>query len=353
MQKQLDHIRKRYTEIEQELQKEGVSSDPQKLRRLTSEQAELSETVELIDKLTKTEQDIKETTALINDQEMRAIAEEDLIRLKEDKKKLEESLQQALVPKDPNDNKNVIAEIRAGAGGDEAGLFASDLFRMYSRLAESKNYRINIMSANRTGIGGFKEIIFSIKGRDVYKNLKYESGVHRVQRIPDTEKMGRVHTSTVTVAIMPEAAAVDIDINPEDLRIDTFRASGHGGQSVNKTESAVRITYLPTKTVVSCQDEKSQLKNREKALKILRARILADKMSKAQQKEADLRRSQVGTGDRSEKIRTYNYPQSRVTDHRIGYSTKNLAGIMEGRLNELIATLIKEDEKRKLEQLDV
>jgi peptide chain release factor 1 len=274
-----------------------------------------------------------------------------LEKLNQEKERLEQELEVALLPKDPDDQKNVIMEIRAGAGGDEAALFAADLFRMYSRFAEKNNWRVDIMNSNRLGIGGFKEIIFDVSGKDVYSKLKYESGVHRVQRVPETESSGRIHTSTATVAVLPEAEDVELEINPKDLRIDVFRSSGPGGQSVNTTDSAVRITHIPSGLVVSCQDEKSQLKNKEKALKILRSRLLAQKEEQERKKEGETRKIQIGTGDRSEKIRTYNFPQNRVTDHRITYSAHNIESVMNGNLDQFIEKLKEADQKKKLASL--
>jgi peptide chain release factor 1 len=270
------------------------------------------------------------------DAELKELAEEELLTLREKKSALEKELKLLLLPKDPNDEKNILLEIRAGAGGDEAALFAAELFRMYSRYAELHNWRLEILSINHTGLNGLKEVIALIEGQGAYSRLKYESGVHRVQRVPETEAGGRIHTSTATVAVLPEAEEVEIEINNDELRIDTFRAGGHGGQSVNKLETAVRITHLPTGLAVSCQDEKSQHKNKQKALKILRSRLLDIKVQEQQSQIANDRKSQVGTGDRSEKIRTYNFPQNRVTDHRVGLTLHKLGQIMEGDLQEMI-----------------
>ena len=283
------------------------------------------------------------------DDEVGALATEELSKLEEERDRLLGQLRLALVPRDPADDKNVIMEIRAGAGGEEAGLFAADLFRMYSRYASAKGWPTDVLSSNETGIGGFKEIIFEISGRSAYGKLKYESGVHRVQRVPVTESSGRIHTSTATVAVLPEAQEVDIAIDPNDLRIDTFRASGAGGQHVNKVDSAVRITHLPTGMVVTCQDERSQIKNRAKAMAVLRARLLDMERQRQFQEVSDARRSQVGTGDRSEKIRTYNYPQGRVSDHRIGLTLHNLESVLEGDLDEIIDAVAAADHAKKLE----
>jgi len=279
---------------------------------------------------------------------MKRLAREEMTRLADAKQKVEEDLRMILLPKDPNDEKNILLEIRAGTGGDEAGLFALDLFRMYSKFAEKRQWRIEVLSRNYTGVGGLKEIIALIEGKRVYSQLKYESGVHRVQRVPVTESQGRIHTSTVTVAILPEAEEVDIQIDPNDLRIDIFRSSGPGGQSVNTTDSAVRVTHLPTGMVVSCQDEKSQHKNKAKALKILRARLLDKAKEEKQMEISEKRRTQVGTGERSERIRTYNFPQGRVTDHRIGLTVYRLPNVLEGELDEFIQALTTHDQAEAL-----
>ncbi len=349
MQERLDKIKKEYEEITNQLNS-GKILDSTKLTELSKRQAELRDVVDLINRLEEVNKQIKENEEILKEQdnELVAIAQEELDNLKTEKIKLNKNLEVSLLPKDVNDSKNVIVEIRAGAGGDEAALFAANLFRMYSKYAESKRWKIEIMNSNRTGIGGFKEIIFSVKGNNVYKNLKYESGVHRVQRVPETEKSGRIHTSTATVAVLPEAEDVEISIDPGDLKIDTFRSSGPGGQSVNTTDSAIRITYLPTNLVVTCQDEKSQHKNKAKALKILKSRILFQKQEEDNKKRGDERKMQVGTGDRSEKIRTYNFPQDRITDHRIKFSVKNLPGVLSGKLGVLLGKLEEEDQKLKL-----
>ena len=287
----------------------------------------------------------------IDDNEFRHMVEEELAELRARKEALDEQLPILLLPRDPNDDKNVIVEIRGGVGGEEAALFAGDLFRMYSRYAEAQGWKVNIMDANPTEIGGFKEISFAVEGQGAYSKLKYESGTHRVQRVPVTESGGRIHTSAVTVAVLPEADEVDVDIRPEELRIDTYRAGGAGGQYVNKTESAIRITHLPTGIVVQCQDEKSQLKNKEKAMRVLRARVL----EQAQQQQADAiaadRKSQVGSGDRSQRIRTYNFPQGRVTDHRIGLTLHKLESVLNGQLDELINALITADQAERLKKV--
>ncbi|MFS8544492.1 MAG: peptide chain release factor 1, partial [Limnochordales bacterium] len=284
------------------------------------------------------------------DPEMRELAREELARLSQREAELEKELRVLLLPKDPNDEKNIIVEIRAGAGGEEAALFAADLFRMYSRYAENRGWRVEMMSASPTELGGFKEVIFMVHGKNAYSRLKYESGVHRVQRVPTTEASGRIHTSTATVAVLPEAEEVDVEIRPEDLRIDVFRSGGHGGQSVNTTDSAVRITHLPTGIVVTCQDERSQLQNREKAMRVLRARLLDMKRREQEEELAAARRSQVGTGERSERIRTYNFPQGRMTDHRIGLTLYKLDAVLQGELDEVIDALVMADQAEQLER---
>lgn len=283
------------------------------------------------------------------DEEMAGLAKDEVESLQAQRDHLLQEIKLALIPRDPADEKDVIVEIRAGAGGNEAGLFAADLFRMYARYASSKRWRTEVMSSNETGIGGFKEIIFEVKGRGAYSRLKYESGVHRVQRVPLTESSGRIHTSTATVAVLPEAEEVEVDIDTNDLRVDTYRASGAGGQHVNKVESAVRITHIPTGMVVTCQDERSQIKNRVKAMAVLRARLLDRERQRQVQELTDTRRSQVGTGDRSEKIRTYNFPQGRVSDHRIGLTLHNLEAVLEGGLDEIIDAVATADQAKQLE----
>jgi len=286
--------------------------------------------------------DAKELLESATDPEMKQMAEEEINRLK-----LE------LLPTDPADSKNVILEIRAGAGGDEAELFAQELLRMYQRYSEKRGWRFSIVDTSRTSLGGLKSAVAEIIGSDVYKNMKYESGVHRVQRVPETEKSGRIHTSTATVAVLPEAKEVDLEINPSDLRIDTYRAGGHGGQNVNKLETAVRITYIPTNLVVTCQDERSQGKNRMKAMAILRSKLLEEKEERERREQGDARRDQIGTGDRSEKIRTYNFPQDRITDHRIKKSWSQIENILEGNLDKIISTLLKENQQKQLESMDI
>jgi peptide chain release factor 1 len=311
-------------------------------QKVAKEYAELGKVVDLYRRVKKLDEEIKDSQHLLvheEDEEMKRLVKEELSRLTGEREKMEEDLRMALLPKDPNDEKNILLEIRAGTGGDEAGLFAGDLFRMYTKFAEKQGWRMEVLNRHYTGVGGFKEIIALIEGKGVYSRLKYESGVHRVQRVPTTEAQGRIHTSTVTVAILPEAEEVDIQIDPNDLRIDIFRSSGPGGQSVNTTDSAVRITHLPTGMVVSCQDEKSQHKNKAKALKILRARLLDKVRGEKQVEISEKRRTQVGTGERSERIRTYNFPQGRVTDHRIGLTLYRLDGVLGGDLDEILNPL--------------
>ncbi len=338
----LDEVERRYESLTHLLGQPEVLSNQDELQKVAKEFSELGKIVELYRKLKKLEGEIEGSRDLMNteeDEEMKRLAKDEVNRLAEEKQKVEEDLRQSLLPKDPNDEKSVILEIRAGTGGDEAGLFAGDLFRMYSKFAEKRQWRIEVLNRHYTGVGGFKEIIATVEGKGAYSQLKYESGVHRVQRVPVTESQGRIHTSTVTVAILPEAEDVDVQIDPNDLRIDIFRSSGPGGQSVNTTDSAVRVTHLPSGLVVSCQDEKSQHKNKAKALKILRARLL-DKAKQDQQAQiSEKRRGQVGTGDRSERIRTYNFPQGRITDHRIGLTLYRLSNVLEGDLEEIIHAL--------------
>lgn len=341
----------RYEEITDELNQPSVVNDQIKFRQLMKEQAELAPIVDKYKEYKTAKDGIDDSLAMLDeesDEEMRELAKEELNECKLRLGKIEEELKILLLPKDPNDEKNVIVEIRGGAGGDEAALFAAELFRMYSKYAEKNHWRVETISFNENGLGGFKEAVFMITGSGAYSKLKYESGVHRVQRIPVTESGGRIHTSTATVAIMPEAEEVDVEIDMNDCKFDVFRSSGNGGQSVNTTDSAVRLTHIPTGIVISCQDEKSQLKNKDKALKVLRSRLYDMELQKAQDAEAKARRSQVGTGDRSEKIRTYNFPQGRVTDHRIKLTTHRLNEIMDGDIDEIIDSLISADQAMKL-----
>ncbi len=339
----LEEVERRYETLSHLLGQPEVINHQAELQKVAREFSELGKVVDLYRKLKKLEEEIKANRHLLvgdEDEEMKGFIKEDLQRLTEAKEKLEEELRMAILPKDPNDEKNILLEIRAGTGGDEAGLFASDLFRMYGKYAEKNRWRVEIMSQSFTGVGGFKEVIALIEGKGAYSRLKYESGVHRVQRVPVTEAQGRIHTSTVTVAILPEAEDVEVAIDPNDLRIDIFRSSGPGGQSVNTTDSAVRITHLPTNMVVTCQDEKSQHKNKAKALKILRARLLDQAKQEKEKEISEKRKNQVGTGERSERIRTYNFPQGRVTDHRIGLTLYRLSEALDGEIDEIIQKLV-------------
>ncbi|EAG7913525.1 peptide chain release factor 1 [Listeria monocytogenes] len=351
----LQAVEDRYDELNELLSDPDVVSDPKRLRDLSKEQSGITATVETYCEYKNVNEQINETKELLGeklDDEMREMAKEEFAELQKEKADLEERLKLLLVPKDPNDDKNVILEIRGAAGGDEAALFAGDLFRMYSKYAESRGWKVEIMDANPTGIGGYKEIIAMMNGNDAFSRMKYENGAHRVQRVPETESGGRIHTSTATVAILPEAEEVEIELHDKDIRTDTFASTGAGGQSVNTTMSAVRLTHIPTGIVVSMQDERSQLKNKDKAMKVLRARVY-DKFEREAREEYDAnRKSAVGTGDRSERIRTYNYPQNRVTDHRIGLTIQKLDQIMEGKLDEIIDALILEDQTSKLEHLN-
>ena len=350
----LEDLVVRFNEILEELNDPTVVNDQEKFRKLMKEQNDLSDIVEKYKEYKQTKENIEDSLTILDeesDEELKELAKEELSESKERLVQIEEELKILLLPKDPNDDKNVIVEIRGGAGGDEAALFAADLYRMYTMFAERNRWKIDMMNMNENGIGGFKEVVFMINGTGAYSKLKYESGVHRVQRIPTTESGGRIHTSTATVAIMPEAEEVDVQLDMNDCKFDVFRASGNGGQCVNTTDSAVRLTHIPTGIVISCQDEKSQLKNRDKALKVLRSRLYELEMQKAQDAEAEARRSQVGTGDRSEKIRTYNFPQGRVTDHRIKFTSHRLEEILNGDLFELIDNLIAADQAAKLAKM--
>ncbi|RLC24117.1 MAG: peptide chain release factor 1 [Deltaproteobacteria bacterium] len=337
-----DEIEDRYRELEGFLGRPEVIRDRKAYQKYAKELSVLAPIITTVRKCRSLEAEIENNRSLLEDPdpEMRKLAREEIDGLRADLSRLEKDLKVLLLPKDPNDEKNILLEIRAGTGGDEAALFAADLFRMYLRYAELRGWKTEILSQNVTGIGGFKEIILLVEGRNVYSRLKYESGVHRVQRVPETEAQGRIHTSAVTVAVLPEADEIDVDINPDDLRIDFYRASGHGGQHVNKTDSAVRITHLPTGLVVTCQDEKSQHKNKAKAMKVLRSRLLDMEQAEQQSKISEERRNMVGSGDRSERIRTYNFPQGRATDHRIGLTLYKLDDILQGNLDLVIDPLI-------------
>lgn len=350
----LDDILARYEELELELMNPGVMDDPNKYKNMRKEHADLTDIVDKYKEYKAEQKNVEESLKILdeeNDEDLRELAKEELNNSKQNIVKIEEELKILLLPKDPNDEKNVIVEIRQGAGGDEAALFAAELYRMYVMYAERNRWKIDTININENGLGGFKEAVFMLIGKGVYSKLKYESGVHRVQRVPVTESSGRIHTSTSTVAIMPEAEEVDIDVDLNDCKFDVFRASGNGGQCVNTTDSAVRLTHIPTGIVISCQDEKSQLKNKEKALRVLRSKLYEIEMEKAQSAEAQARRSQIGTGDRSEKIRTYNFPQGRVTDHRIKFTTHRIDDVMNGDLQELIDNLIAADQTEKLARM--
>ena len=351
----LDDMLIHYEELMRMLGDPDVTQDTKRFTKLMKEQAELAPIVEAYKQYKQAKQDVEDSLAMLdeeNDEEMREMAKEELSDAKKRIEELEHELKILLLPKDPNDDKNIILEIRAGAGGDEAALFAAELYRMYSNYADSQHWKVEIISINENGIGGFKEVVAMVTGKGAYSKLKYESGVHRVQRVPETESGGRIHTSTITVAIMPEAEEIDFELDLNDCKFDVFRASGNGGQCVNTTDSAVRLTHIPTGIVISCQDEKSQLKNKDKALKVLRSRLYDMELQKRHDAEAEARRSQVGTGDRSEKIRTYNFPQGRVTDHRIKLTLHKLDSIMNGDIQEIIDNLIAADQAIRLSGLE-
>ena len=343
-------IEEKYNELSSELSKPEVLSNIKETLRLTKEQASLKDAYDAYQKYKKINSDLEEAKEMTKDPELGEFAKEEIARLNKEKEDLESQIEIILLPKDPNDGKNVIVEIRGAAGGDEANIFAGDLYRMYTKYAEKQDWKIEVLSEEHSDAGGYPLVEFMVKGDNVYSKLKYESGAHRVQRVPVTETQGRVHTSTATVLVMPEAEEVDVEINPNDLRIDVYRSTGAGGQCVNTTDSAVRITHLPTNTVVTCQNERSQIQNKEKAMQMLRTRLYEAKLREQEEKLGSERRSKIGTGDRSEKIRTYNYPQNRVTYHRIGYTTKNLDRVMEGNLDDIIEALITEDQNRKLKE---
>ena len=351
----LDDLLRRFEELLNELSEPGVTDNPQRFKKLMKEQSDLSPIVEAYKEYKKCKQDIEDAEMMLGeekDSDMREMLKEELSNAKKRVEELEHELKILLLPKDPNDDKDVVVEIRAGAGGDEAALFAAELYRMYAHYIEQRRWKIDVVNADETGIGGMKEIEFMVSGQGAYSILKYESGVHRVQRVPETESGGRIHTSTASVAVIPEAEEVDVHIDEKDIRIDVMRASGNGGQCVNTTDSAVRLTHYPTGIVVYSQTEKSQLQNRDKAFALLRAKLYDLELQKQHDEEAELRRSQIGTGDRSEKIRTYNFPQSRVTDHRIGLTTHNLEGVLDGDIEEILDSLIAADQAAKLAKME-
>jgi peptide chain release factor 1 len=351
----LDAVAEKYDELTRLLSDPGVAADHQRYQKYSKERSEIEDVVNHYRAYQNVRKQIREAEEITTDKQadpdLRAMAEAELKELQPKVEQMEQELRIMLVPKDPRDDKNIFLEIRAGAGGDEAGLFAAELFRMYSRYAEKKRWKVTLLDMSVTGVGGAKEVIAQIQGKGVFSRLKYESGVHRVQRVPATEASGRIHTSTVTVAVIPEAEDVDVQIEQKDLRIDTYCSSGPGGQSVNTTYSAVRITHIPTGEVVACQDERSQLKNREKAMKILKSRLLEKEREKREAEEAAARKQQVGTGDRSEKIRTYNFPQSRVTDHRVGLSLYKIDAVMDGDIDEFVDALTAADNAERLKNL--
>lgn len=335
-------IKKRYIELEKELSSPEVLADQEELIKLSQEHSNLKKAIDLISKWEVASSQLQENEKIVQEEEdgeLKEMAQEEINELKEKVNKLQEDINEELNPANPNDKKNAIIEIRAGAGGDEAAIFAADLFKMYSRFCETNNWKLALISSSTIGLSGFKEVIFSVKGDGAYGLLKFEAGTHRVQRVPETEKQGRVHTSTATVVVLPEAQEVDIEIKAQDIRIDTFCSSGPGGQSVNTTHSAIRIFHIPTGTTVSCQDEKSQHQNKEKALQVLRSRLLAKEDEERKEKESSARQTQVGGGDRSDKVRTYNFPQDRVTDHRINTSWHSITKIMEGEIEEIVSSL--------------
>jgi len=351
----LKFIEERYEELSKKISDPEIINNIPEWQKYVKEHADIEPIVLKYREYNETVKQLEESKEMLKDKlddEFRELVKLEVEELTEKSEKLTQELRALLIPKDPNDDKNVIMEIRAGAGGDEAGIFAGDLFRMYTRFAERQHWKVEMMSSNEQGVGGFKEVIFMIKGKGAYSKLKYESGVHRVQRVPATESSGRIHTSTATVAVLPEVDDIDIEINPADVRVDVYRSSGNGGQSVNTTDSAVRLTHIPTGMVVACQDEKSQLKNKEKAFKILKARLYEKMMQEKNAEIAEARRSQVGTGDRSAKIRTYNFPQGRITDHRINMTVYKLEAFLDGEIDEMLDALITTDQAERLQQVE-
>ena len=344
----LEEVEKRYDELTEKISDPEVIARQSEWQKLMKEHSEITDIVAKYREYKNVKKSIEDAKAMLSDSELKELAEMEIEEGKEKLPKIEEELKILLIPKDPNDDKNVICEIRAGAGGEEAALFAGTLFRMYSMYAERKHFKLEILNENETGLGGYKEITFMISGKGAYSRLKFESGVHRVQRVPDTESSGRIHTSTATVAVLPEVEDIEIDINPADIKMDVFRASGAGGQHVNKTSSAVRLTHIPTGIVAECQTERSQLQNREYAMKLIKSRLYEIQLRERDEKLANERKSQVGTGDRSEKIRTYNYPQGRITDHRIGFSIFQMEDFLNGNIDEMVDNLIASDRAEKL-----
>jgi peptide chain release factor 1 len=354
MLEKLAAVEARYEELNRLMAEPQVATNPDLLREYGQEAAELEELVQVYRRFCDVRDQLAETRTMLDDgldDDMLALVEQEIDDLERQEAELTDQLQWLLLPKDPNDEKNVIVEIRAGTGGDEAGLFAADLLRMYLRYAEMQGWKTQVLSSHPTGIGGFKEVIFELQGRGAYSRLKFESGVHRVQRVPETEASGRIHTSTATVAVLPEMEEVEVQIDPNDIRFDVFRSQGAGGQSVNTTDSAVRLTHIPTGMVVTCQDERSQLQNRLRAMAILRSRLYEMEQQRLVEEQGASRRSQVGSGERSEKIRTYNFPQNRITDHRIGFTTHRLEGVLEGDLEELIQALAEADQAARLKEM--